>query len=296
MDTTDMTLVLMLLANSRISYAKLAENLHFSVNAVHKRIQLLLETGVIKKFTAKVSLGAVKAIVVYISGVSRLPSLQEVPEKLKKQGSVYWLAIGGGKYLYIGAYLKTINDLPTLLEFVKTNAGVMEPTAGIMAVPPLASTTKPMEELTDLDLRIIRALKDDARKPVADVAEELKISAKTVRRRLDRMMKHNLIELSIEWYPDKSNDIFTLIDVHLKPDTRLSVAPTIMQKYAPNILFFWVFANLPNTITFAVWTNNMNELQTIRERLEQEDGIASIVPNILYTGYLFETWRDAPLH
>ena len=296
MDTTDMTLILMLLANSRISYAHLAEHLHLSVNAVHKRIQMLLETGVIKKFTAKISLGASNAIVVYVSGVSELPSLQDLPDKLRKQGSIYWLTIGGGKYLYIGAYLKTINDLPTLLEFVKTNAGVMEPTAGIMAVPPLASTTKPMEELTDLDLRIIRALKDDARKPVADVAEELKISAKTVRRRLDRMMKHNLIELSIEWYPDKSNDIFTLIDVHLKPDTRLSVAPTIMQKYAPNILFFWVFANLPNTITFAVWTNNMNELQTIRERLEQEDGIASIVPNILYTGYLFETWRDAPLH
>jgi DNA-binding Lrp family transcriptional regulator len=295
MDTTDMKLIMLLSANSRLPYAQLAESLSLSVNAVHKRIQVLLETGVIKKFTAKVSLYASKAIVVFVSGVSELPSIQDLPEKLKKQGAIYWLAVGGGKYLFIGVYLKTINDLTSLLDYIKTEAGIREPIVGIMAGSPV-SENKPEETLSDLDLRIIRSLKDDARKPLADVAEELKVSAKTVRRRLDRMIKHSLIELSMEWYPDKSNDIITLIEVHLKPDARLSVAPVILQRYAPNILFFWTFANLPSTITFAVWTNNMNELQTLREKLEKEDGVASIVPNILYTGYIFETWRDALLH
>jgi hypothetical protein len=36
----------------------------------------------------------------------------------------------------------------------------------------------------------------------------------------------------------------------------------------------------------------MNELQSLRENLEKEPGVASIVPNILYTGYMFNTWRD----
>ena len=288
-----MNLILLLSANSRLPYAQLAESLHLSVNAVHKRIQLLLETGVIRKFTAKISLYAAKALIVFISGVSTLPSVQDLPEKLKAQGSIYWLAIGGGKYLYIGAYLRTINDLTPLLDYIKTEAGIKEPTVGIMAVPSVpVPINKPEDTLSDLDLRIIHALKDNARKPIADVAEELKVSAKTVRRRLDRMIQHSLIELSMEWYPDKSNDIITLIDLHLKPDANLSVAPTILKKYAPNILFFWTFANLPGTVTYAVWTNNMNELQTIRDHLEKEDGVASIVPNILYTGYIFETWRD----
>jgi Lrp/AsnC family leucine-responsive transcriptional regulator len=293
MDTTDMNLIMLLSANSRIPYAQLAESLHLSVNAVHKRIQLLLETGVIRKFTAKVSLNASKAIVVFISGVSSLPSVQDIPEKLKAQGSIYWLAIGGGKYLYIGVYLKTINDLAPLLDYIKTEAGIKEPTVGIMGTPPTSVlTNKPEETLSDLDMRIIQALKDNARKPIADVAEELKVSAKTVRRRLDRMTQHSLIELSMEWYPDKSNDIMTLIDIHLKSDAKLSVVPMILQKYAPNILFFWTFANLPGTVTYAVWTNNMNDLQTLRDHLEKEEGVASIVPNILYTGYIFETWRD----
>jgi hypothetical protein len=45
-------------------------------------------------------------------------------------------------------------------------------------------------------------------------------------------------------------------------------------------------------LKFVVWTNSMKELQKIRENLEKEAAILSIVPNILYTGYIFSTWRD----
>jgi Lrp/AsnC family leucine-responsive transcriptional regulator len=295
MDTIDMNLIMLLLANSRRSYVELAENLNLSVNAIHKRIQLLLETGVIRKFTAKVNLFATKAIVVFISGVSQLPSVQQIPEKLKAYDSIYWLAIGGGKYLYIGAYLKNLNELTTLVNFIKKEVGIPEPTIGIISASPspISSGSKATEMvLSDLDRRIIRSLKDNARKAIADVADELKVSAKTIRRRLTQMIQHNLIELSIEWYPDKSNDIFTLIDLHLTPDATLGAATTLLKKYAPFILFYWAFVNLPNTITYVVWTNNMNELQQLRENLEKEDGVTSVVPNILYTGFIFETWRD----
>ena len=70
MDKTDMSLIMLLSANSKLSYAELAEKLNLSVNAIHKRIQLLIETGVIRKFTTKVSLFNVNAIVVFVSGTS----------------------------------------------------------------------------------------------------------------------------------------------------------------------------------------------------------------------------------
>ena len=147
--------------------------------------------------------------------------------------------------------------------------------------------------LCDLDYKIIRALKDDSRKAVADVAVTLGVSAKTVRRRLNRMISNNLIELGLEWYPDKSNDIITLVDVHLKADADLGTVPfQLLRKYAPNALFYWCFANVPNTVTYTVWTNSMNELQNLRESLEKEPSVACVVSNILYTGYVFNTWRD----
>jgi DNA-binding Lrp family transcriptional regulator len=265
------------------------------VNAVHKRIQSLIEAGVIHKFTAKLGPLAANFTSIFISGTSSLGSFQELPDKLKTQGSIYWLTIGGGKYLYIGAYLKRIDELESLVNYVKKEAGITEPTVGIMSSPAslLPVEPKPSElALYDLDYQIINSLRDNSRKTVSDVADELSVSAKTVRRRLSRMIKNGLIELSLEWYPDASNDIITLFDVHLKPAADMSKAQSIPQKYFPNMLFWWSFMNIPGVLTCAVWTNTMKELQEIREKLEQEEIILSVVPNILYVGYIFKTWRD----
>ena len=55
-DKTDVILCQLLLADSRLSYRKLAEKLNLSVTAVHNRIQSLIEMGIIRKFNAKLSL------------------------------------------------------------------------------------------------------------------------------------------------------------------------------------------------------------------------------------------------
>jgi DNA-binding Lrp family transcriptional regulator len=291
-----MSLIMSLSANSRLSYAELAEKLNLSVNAVHKRIQLLIETGVICKFTAKVGQFGANAIVVFISGTSQLGSFQDLPAKMNAHGSIYWIAEGGGKFLYIGSYLRNLSELPDLIGFVKKEAGIPEPKVGIMASANFqaSSKLKPADlVLCDLDYDVIQSLKDNSRKAISDVAFELGVSAKTVRRRLNRMIKNNLIELGLEWYPDKSNDIITLLDLCLKPTAELAVVPyQILKKYAPNALFFWSFANVPNSVTFTFWTNSMNELESLRERLEKEPYVEYAVPNILYKGYIFNTWRD----
>ncbi len=290
-----MSLIMLLSQDSRLSYAELADKLNLSVNAVHKRIQLLIQTGVICKFTAKVSLFAEQATVVFLSGVSQLGSFQDLPDKLKAQGSIYWLAIGSGKFLYIGSCLKSLNELESLVDYVKKEAGILEPTVGIMSTAPV--TPQPGHKLTDLsicdlDYKIIRSLKDNSRKAISDVADELGISAKTARRRLSLLIKKSLIELSIEWYPDKSNDIMTLVDLHLKPNVNMSEAQSILRKYSPNALFYFSFVNMPNTVTYVVWTNSMLELQSLREKLEKEENVASVATNILLKGYIFDTWRD----
>jgi DNA-binding Lrp family transcriptional regulator len=307
MDKTDMSLIMLLAANSRSSYSELAEKLNLSVNAVHKRIQLLIEADVIRKFTAKISLQSLMAIVVFVSGTSQLDSLQDLSAKLETHGSIYWLVQGGGKFLCVGAYLKTLNDLGGLIEFVKKEAGLLEPTVRIAQTVPMSEhrimTSVPLKSapktdqanlnLYDLDYKIIRSLKDNSRKTVSEVAIEVGASAKTVRRRIMRMIKNNLIELGLEWYPDKSNDIITLIDLQAKPNEKIgSIAYNILRKYAPNVLFYWSFVNTPNLVTLTVWTNSMNELASLRENLEKEQGVASIAFNILYKGYIFDTWRD----
>ena len=295
MDKTDMSLILLLLQNSRISYAELADKLNLSVNAVHKRIQQLIETDVIHRFTAKVSMLASLAIPVYIFGTSQLASFKELPDRLRSHGSIYWLAIGSGKFLYIGAYIRNIAELEPIISFIKKEAALPEPNVGITQPNQLPLTSLKPSDLTlcDLDYQIISSLKADARKAIADIANELGISSKTVRRRLNRMIKNNLIELTLEWYPDKSDDITTLMDLRLNPNSNQAlVAYQILKKYSTNALFYWSFANIPNTVTFVIWTNSMVELDKLHEKMEKEPDVTSAVPYILCIGYIFETWRD----
>ena len=294
MDKTDIVLCQLLLGNSRLSYSELADKLNLSVTAIHKRIQDLIESRVIRKFTAKISLFQLDALHIVVFGRSKLNSVQNLPEKLESNGLIYWLSVDGGNYLYIGAYLQNIGELDTLISFLKETAKMSEPTVGISTFPTPLGILPELKDRTlyPLDYQIIGSLKNNSRKATSEVANELRVSAKTVRRRLVRMMKDNLVELSMEWYPDASNDIISLIHVHLKPQADKNTMTKLFQKYTPNIVFYWGFSNLPNVFIMMFWTSSMKDLQRIRESLEKEADLQSVAPNVLYTGYIFETWRD----
>ena len=294
MDKTDVILCQLLLANSRLPYRELAEKLDLSVTAIHNRIQSLIELGIIRKFTAKPSIYAQNAIHIFIYGNSKTNSIRELSPKLQTHGSIYWLSVGGGNVLYIGAYLKNISELEPLVRFIKEKAEVPEPTVGITfsPIPPFLKNEKTGSMLCELDFKIIRSLKEDSRKATSVIAEEIGVSAKTVSRRLTRMINNYLIELSIEWYPDASNDIISAFHIHLKPDVNPNTPNVIIQKYYPNTLFYWGFSNIPNEYIFFVWTPTSKELKEIRDKIEQEPTIQSVAPNIIFTGYVLKTWRD----
>lgn len=294
MDKIDVTLCMMLLANSRLSYRELAEKLNLSVTAVHNRIQDLIDMGIIRKFTARPGLITQNAIHVLIIGTSKASSIRDLKLKLENHGSIYWLAVAGGNILYIGAYLKHIAELEPLVSFTKQTAQMPEPTVGITVspIPPNAELLEIETDLCELDYKIIRSLKDNSRKAISDVAEEIGVSAKTARRRLDRMVKNFLIELSIDWYPDASNDIISAFHVQFKPDVDKNAANIILGKYFPSTLFYWGFSNIPNTYLFMTWCPTSKEVKDLRENLEQEPSVQSVAPNVIYTGYVFNYWRN----
>ncbi len=296
MDKNDLILSQLLMANSRLPYRDLADKLGLSVNAVHRRIQALIETGIIRAFTAKISLSALNAFGVLVFGKSETQSIDEACEKLGNHDLTYWVGVGGGNHLYIGAYLRSISELESYVDFVKEEAQMLDPTVGINPPPEPdlpSSVTARETTLSSLDYQIIYALHKDSRRPISEVSEELGISAKTARRRLSRMIRDGLIELSMEWYPDASNDISALFHLRVRSSAdRSKVGSMLVKKYAPNALFFWLFSNLPNQMVCVVWTRTMKELNDIRESFESEEFLESIVPNVLYTGYIFDTWRD----
>jgi len=291
MDETDLQLIKTLLADSRTPYRELAGKLGLSVNAVHRRIQSLMEEGIVRAFTTKVSLWHVAAATVLIHGVSR-GKMDEVSARLGEDEHIYWVSQGSGGLIYVGAYLRDIVELNDVVALVKRTGMVDDPTVGIMAGMSLDADPKDTA-LSKLDLRIIKKLENDSRKPVSDIAVELNTSAKTVRRRLDRMLDNKLIECSLEWYPDKANDIISMFHIKVDPSIDwVKFAFSLMEDHPPTGLFFMLFSNLPDTVLFCTWSSAMRDVNELRRKLEARAGVVLTVPVILYGGQIYGTWRE----
>jgi len=281
------------MSNSRTPYHELAAKLGLSINAVHKRIKAMMDSGVIRAFTARASLSSLGAVSVWIFGRSEASRIGELHLTLKNNDSTYWVAHSGGGFVYVGGYLRSIADLDSYVAFVRSEGEIADPTVGIV---PQQQRRYPNENLRDLDVQILASLHKDSRKPVSEVASEVRASSKTVHRRLERMIDKELVEFSMEWYPDKSNDFVALCHVELATRAdRTTLMAAVRQAIPQNILLDIPFSNLPGLSVAFLWTNSMKQMEDLREIIGRIDGVRLLTLNVLQIGYIFDTWRDMPM-
>lgn len=292
MDETDLILSMLLLFNSRTPYRVLAENMRLSVNAVHKRIQSMVEEGVIRRFTTRIDLAALGAFHALIHGRSEAESTYSVWDDLGAHESVYWVTLAGGNYVYVGAHLRDIQELPELVKFVGESGRMPDATVGIIHET-FSGKGRPLDELIDpLDWEIVRSLSHDSRKATSSIAEEVGASTRTVRRRLARLVDEGFLDFSIDWYPSASNDINTMVHLELGATSAEKVIERYMAEYRPNALCAWRFSNFPSQVIGLLWAPSMNKLRELTERLAGDEDLCCTTPAILYAGKLYETWRD----
>ena len=290
MDRTDISLCLFLMTNSRTPYHELAARLGLSINAVHKRIGAMASMGIIRAFTAHPSLTSLGAISVWVYGRSEAAHPSDLRLRLGADDRTYWVANSGGGYVYVGGYLRDISELDGYVEFVKRESQMIYPTVGI--VPSTGAHTQ-KESLKPLDYQILTSVRKDSRKPATDIAAEVNASAKTIHRRLEWMLEKGLVEFTIDWYPDASNDIVALCHVEAAAGyDRANVLEGLKGGFGQNILVWVPFSNLPNQIVLFVWTNSMKQMEDLRASIAGAEGVGSVMLNVLQIGYMFDTWRD----
>ena len=289
MDRTDVSLCLFLMSNSRAPYHELAAKLGLSINAVHKRIAALVNQGVIKAFTAHPSLASLGVVSVWVYGRSEAVHPSDLHLHLNADDHTYWVANSGGGYVYVGGYLRGIEELDGFVAFVKEVGALGEPTVGILPV----LKSKRQEALRPLDHLILESLRKDSRKPATDVAVEVKASVKTIHRRLEWMVEKGLVDFSIDWYPDASNDIVSICHIEVERGSdRMELLGALKKRFADNVLVEVLFSNLPNMLVLFLWTNSMRQMESLRESLGSVEGVKSSMMNVLQVGYMFDTWRD----
>jgi DNA-binding Lrp family transcriptional regulator len=292
MDETDLALCRSLIMNSRMPYSELGKTLDLTPQAVHRRVQSLIEAEIITGTGTFLTLRAQGRMWVVIFGWSRAASMDEVATKLKSESDVAVFFVASGNYVYIHGAVSDANDMASFVTKVQKVAMIHDVQVGIVPSPPQA----PKDALSRLDLRLIKSLQEDARKPISEVAEEVGVSVKTAKRKLDRMVEEDLVQFSIHWRPDTQGDTVTNIHLSIKEDVeREKVAFHLIKRMAAGVIRTYSFSNLPNQLVVMLWTRNVKEMQRTCRELEADGFFHSVVPNIIRDIHYYDEHRHAIL-
>ncbi len=298
MDEIDLKIILLLFNNSRLTYREISDHLGLSINAVYKRVQMLIDLRIIERFSAKLKSYAINAIYAFVFGQSDAQDLDKAISELGKHENTWQIILSSRNYFYIGAMLETIHQLDEYSSFVSHTVEIQSPKIGLLSgvqytapIPYIVPKSRSMK-YDKLDLDIIRSLNKDSRKPISEIADDVKSTSSTIRRRLNRMIEEGIIELSIDFNPEASNDIFALFQITINPMVdKNEFAKYLNENFYPNLFFCWTFSNLPNLILCWVWVNTMKELTELVENIKKEN-IDSIIIDIMYKVFYFDTWKE----
>jgi DNA-binding Lrp family transcriptional regulator len=276
---------------SRVPYRELADSLELSVNSIHKRVQAMVDAGIIAKFVAYPSMKALPWLMIGIAGMSEASDQGETAARLGSHPCTQRVALASSNYLLVIGLLRDIPEMNRYVSFVIGEGKIASPNVS------LVHFHEPQElmpdALTTTDFRILAAIQDDSRKQIVDVAEELGISAKTIRRRLDRMEKEGLIHYSINVDIDPMGLFYTTYLLKKKSGLdHAKLLKTLKAEYADCLISVWAYDTTPDTININLLARTMKETNEFRDRLQKEGAFEKITPLTVYKLLYFDTWRE----
>ncbi len=304
MDDTDRKLLILIGQNPRIHFREIAKGLGISRQAVHNRLRALIKLGVIKGWMAGVSVSYLDAIPVAVSGTCRAASVDRTLDRLGESEFTRRVIVAGGNYLYIVGILRNISELDGYVHFVKHTAELGEPMIGIYSldveefmpysVDGSGRRKESYKRLSPLDLRIIASLRDNARRPVAEIADAIGVSSKTVRRHLEGMISDGSLEMNVPMDLTSAGDMLAIMHVNLRNGAdKREVGRRLFSRHYFSDQYIRTHINLPSFLAWVFWSDDINQIRkALRETGDDED-VQSVTLNFAYYERLYNTtWRD----
>lgn len=273
LDQIDKQILGILVRDCRKPYREIAKSLGMSATAIKSRVDDMIAAGVITDFLVGFShamIGA-EAMVVWIKTDGKENRAQFVSEIATNRGVVQISPLYGEDY-FVGAEYTSSHELADLVEAFKRNPHVINTEIHTLVFPRGKKTN-----LTNLQLRVLKALLKDARMLITDIAEETGLTVRLVRKILRELRESEAIIFSLRWRLNVGDRVTFLLKLKWDPKqiSRDEVIDTLLKNYQDKFWEILPSANEP--ILFAAITvDNLNDVDTITTEIKS-------LPAILYS-------------
>ena len=219
MDSIDKQILLALDENCRLSYQSLGERIGLTATAVKKRMEKLVETGVIEEFSVILKPAMMDSdylvALVFTNGsedeeefmdlIGSNPMIIQVGQVVTAVGRLYFLHCE-----YEGA-----EGLQSLASFIRTLDSVID-TELHTTLTQRGETL----EIKKLHLRVLKYLLKDARMQVSQLSQLTGLTARRVSRAIQEMLDSNAIWFAVRWNLSLGNN--TEFYLKIKYDEQIS--------------------------------------------------------------------------
>ncbi|MFX1603773.1 MAG: Lrp/AsnC family transcriptional regulator [Promethearchaeota archaeon] len=197
-DIIDKKLLLELDVNCRVSFEELSRKLNITSNAVKKRFDKLVESGVIDEFTVafKPAMTGAEYLIAEVCTDGSEDEEELIDQIGKNDMTVQVGLLVGGKgrsYMVHAEYIGP-DGLMELGGFLRSLGGVKTVDLHTMVTDPGRKT-----ELTKLHLRLLRHLLDDPRMMISELASRSGLTARRVRKLLTELIESRSFWFSVRW-------------------------------------------------------------------------------------------------
>ncbi|MFX0105439.1 MAG: winged helix-turn-helix transcriptional regulator [Candidatus Hodarchaeota archaeon] len=288
MDDKDIEILKLLLFDGRMTYESLAKKVKLTPYLVKNRIKNLVDLGVIMKFVTNVNFLMFKKSVCYtLVDVKQDTDQQELIERIGQLDEVSGGAISLQNKMQIIHIYSDDYDFKKNLEKLMEFEEIQNMENFILLIPP--SLGFKSERLNKTDWKIINSIKDNCRKTDVEIANELGISSKTVKRRLKYLRENNIILFMIDLDTSAADFLSYLLIMKFQRIAAESLSKVM--KIVKNYFYMWRVAN-QEAFIFTVFIDKLRDIDDQVKEIKEIPYVKEVISFVPTKMFYFENWID----
>lgn len=270
LDEIDKKILGMLAVDCRTPYREIAKSLRMSATAIKSRVDEMVAAGVIMDFVIEFSPAMIECelAAIWLNTDGTEDKEQFISEIASNRGVIQITLVYGGDYLVFAEYTSSL-ELAALSEAFRSNPCVSSTEVHIIIIQRGKKTS-----LTNLQLRVLKALLKDARMLIRDIASETGMTVRLVRRTLRELKQSEAIQFSLRWRLNVADRLSFLLKLKWNPKqvTRDEIMNMLLTRYQNE---FWnIFQSVSEPFLMgAAIVDNLNNLDTLTAELKTQPGI-----------------------